>query len=364
MIDRLVRAGATVATLLSAHTIVNALLLRRLPAAATVAEGVSLLVPARNEAGRIGPCLASLLAQQDLVDAEVLVFDDASSDDTAAVVRAVGGDRVRLCPAAPLPPGWLGKPWACSQLAAAASGSVLVFIDADVQLAPDAVARTVRLLREGGFGFLSPYPRQLADGVLPRLVQPLLQWSWLTFLPLRIAERAWAPPSMAVANGQLLAVDRTAYTCIGGHGAVRAAVLEDLAIARALRRAGYPGGVVDGTSAATCRMYGSAGELFAGYTKSAWAAFGSPLAAGAVTAGAVAVYLLPPLAALRGSRAGLIGFAAAGCGRLVAAARTGGRWAPDPLAQPLSIATALVLLAWSYRGRARGALSWKGRRVG
>ena len=159
---------------------------------------------------------------------------------------------------------------------------MLVFLDADVVLAPQAVAATVQLLRAAGLDLASPYPRQLAETWSERLVQPLLQWSWLTLLPLRRAESS-PRPSLAAANGQLLAVDAEAYRRVGGHAAVRAEVLDDVALRpRAQGRAAARGGVVDGTWLATCRMYEGWPTLRAGYTKSAWAAFGSPAGAAAV----------------------------------------------------------------------------------
>ena len=196
------------------------------------------------------------------------MLDDESDDDTAVVVHAAaGGDpRVRLVAGRPVPPGWLGKPHACGQLAAAATGTVLVFADADVLVAPDGIARTVGLLRDSGLDFVSPYPRQEAVTTAERLVQPLLQWSWLTFLPLRAAERS-GRPSLSAVNGQLLCVDAAAYRRAGGHDAVRDAVLDDLALARAMKRAGGRGTVADGTAVATTRMYRTWPDLRDGYSE-------------------------------------------------------------------------------------------------
>jgi hypothetical protein len=348
-----VAALSAAAAALTVHTAVNARLLR-VPTARTTATAVSVLLPVRDEASRVGPCLASLLASTG-VDLEVVVLDDGSVDGTADVVRAVaaGDPRVRLLTGAPLPPGWLGKPYACQQLAAAARSDVLVFVDADVVLAPHAVAATVALLEQTGLDLLSPYPRQQAPGAT-RLLQPLLQWSWLSFLPLRLAERS-GRPSLAAANGQLLAVRRTAYDRAGGHAAVRAEVVEDVALLRAVKRAGGRGGVCDGTALATTRMYDSWPELVAGYGKSLWTV---PLPALALL---LAVYVVPPVAALRGSRAGALGWAAGVAGRVVAARRTGAPPLPDALAHPVSV---LLLAALAVRSRAahrRGALTWKGR---
>jgi hypothetical protein len=344
------------AAALAAHAAVNARLLRTPTATSTTAR-VSVLLPVRDEAHRVAPCLRSLLDQRG-VDLEVVVLDDGSTDGTAEVVRrtADGDPRVRLLTGRPLTPGWLGKPHACQQLAdaAARTSDVLVFVDADVVLAPHAVAATVALLGETGLDLVSPYPRQEAPG-RTRLVQPLLQWSWLTFLPLRVAERA-ASPSLAAANGQLLAVRRETYRRAGGHAAVKGEVVEDVALLRAVKRAGGRGGVVDGTALATTRMYEDWPALVEGYTKSLWTV---PVPALAVLA---ALYLVPPAAALAGSRAGLAGYAAGVAGRLVAARRTGGSSVDAP-AHPASVVTLLWLAARSRRRRRAGALSWKGRPV-
>jgi len=349
------------------HAAVNAVLLRRPPAEPPpVHRRVSVLLPLRDEAGRVGPCLRALLAQEGVPGLEVVVLDDASTDGTGEVVRAVAGDnpRVRLVTGAPLPPGWLGKPYACAQLAEHAdpASEVLVFLDADVVLARHAVAATLAVLDEPGAGLdlVSPYPRQLTGTPGERLVQPLLQWSWLTFLPLRLAERS-PRPSLSAANGQLLAVRRAAYARAGGHAAVAGEVVEDVALLRAVKRAGGHGGVVDGTALATCRMYASWGELRDGYTKSLWAAFGSPAGGAAAVGLLAALYVVPAVAALGGSRVGLAGYAAGVAGRVVSARATGGRAWPDALAHPVSVAALGWLTARSWRARRRGELRWKGR---
>jgi hypothetical protein len=227
-------------------------------------------------------------------------------------------------------------------------------------LAPHAVAAAVDLLDRTGLDLVSPYPRQVAVTPAERLVQPLLQWSIMTFLPLRLAERS-RRPSLAAANGQFLVVRRAAYERAGGHAAVRADVLDDLALLRAVRRAGGRGAVVDGTDLARCRMYRGGGEIADGYGKSLWCAFGSPAGAAAVLGLLGLAYLLPPLAALAGSRAGLAGYAAAVAGRVVTARRTGGRAWPDAAAHPASVAALAALTVRSFALRRRGRLAWKGR---
>jgi hypothetical protein len=345
-------AGA--AALLAVHAAVNARLLR-VPSATTTSARVSVLLPVRDEAARVEPCLRALLAQEG-VDLEVVVLDDGSRDGTAEVVRRVadGDPRVRLLSGRPLPAGWLGKPHACQQLAdaAAQTSEVLVFVDADVLLASHAVAATVALLDETGLDLLSPYSRQEAPGATA-LIQPLLQWSWLTFLPLRLAERS-PRPSLSAANGQLLAVRREAYDRAGGHRAVRGEVVEDVELLRALKRTGASGGVCDGTALATTRMYDSFDELVDGYGKSLWTLPAPTVALLAL------LYVLPAAAAVRGSRAGAAAYAAGVAGRVVSARRTGGPVAAS-IAHPVSVTVFCLLAVHSRVQRRRGRLTWKGR---
>ena len=335
--------------LLTLHTAVNASLLRR-PDGRPLTVPTSVLLPVRDEAHRLEPCLRALLAQPG--GAELLILDDGSTDGTADLVRRVAGDRVRLLTGAPLPAGWLGKPHACQQLADAAdpASEVLVFLDADVVLAPGGLAATVGLL--DGVDLVSPYPRQLAPGVT-RLVQPLLQWSWLTFLPLRRAERS-PRASLSAANGQLLAVRRTSYDRAGGHAAVRAEVVEDVALLRAVKATGGRGGVADGTAVATCRMYDDWAGLTAGYAKSLHTI---PLVTPVLL---TALYVAPAVAALRGSRAGRNAYLLGVLGRVISARRTGGP-VLDSLAHPVSVSVLVALTARSHLAHRRGGLSWKGR---
>ena len=157
-------------------------------------------------------------------------------------------------------------------------------------------------------------------------------------------------------------VRRAAYDRAGGHAAVRGEVIEDVALLRAVKAAGGRGVVVDGSSLASCRMYDGWAGVRDGYAKSLWSALGGrPTAALAAAAGLSAVWLLPPLAALAGSRAGLAGYVAGVAGRAVVAARTGGRVWPDALAHPVSIALLDLLVARSVAGHRRGSLRWRGR---
>jgi cellulose synthase/poly-beta-1,6-N-acetylglucosamine synthase-like glycosyltransferase len=359
----LVRAAAVVTVLSAGHAVVNARLMR-VPQAdpPEILERVSVCLPVRDEAHRVTSTIRSLLIQRAVPDLEIVVLDDGSTDGTADVVRDVAAEdpRLRVVTGAPPPPGLPGKPHACARLAEEADGSVLVFVDADVVLAPHAVAAAVTLLREHGFAAVSPFPRQLADDLPTRLVQPLLQWSWLVFLPLRLAERS-PRPSLSAANGQFLVLDRAALARAGGFESVATAVLDDIALMRAVKRSGGRGGVVDGSALATCRMYAGWPEVRDGYTKSLWSVARAPVAAAALASGLAWLYLLPPVAALAGSRAGLVGYLAGVAGRVVTARHSGGRVWPDAFAHPVSVGVLLSLLGRSWLARRNGRLTWKGR---
>ncbi|NES12296.1 MULTISPECIES: glycosyltransferase family 2 protein [Micromonospora] len=361
---------------LTAHTVVNATRWLRRPGAGPteVTEAVAVLLPLRDEAARVAPCLRALLAQRGVPDLRIVVLDDGSTDGTADVVRAVAGDdpRLTLLTGVAPPPGWLGKPHACWQLANRTdpAPTVLAFVDADVVLTPYAVAAAVTELRAASAALLSPYPRIVVRTAADRLVQPLLQWLWLTFLPLRAMERS-PRPSLAAAGGQFLVVDRAGYLRAGGHAAVADKVLEDIELARAVKRSGGRIALADGSRLASCRMYENWPQLRDGYAKSLWASFGHPVAAAVVVTLLLLLYTAPPLVAVGALAAGTPAVAGAAfvawllgaAGRVVTARATGGRAWPDALAHPVSITVLGWLTLRSYHLRKRRRLTWRGRAV-
>ena len=366
-VTRAVVGGGTALALAgTVHAWWNLRELRVLPQATpskVASARVSVLIPARDEAGTVGHCLWSLRRQVGVDQLEILVLDDRSSDGTDQVVRRhLDDEQVRLLVGEGEPPeGWLGKAWACHQLARAASGDVLVFVDADVTLDADAIARVVALLDTEEVDAVSPYPRQVALTMAERVVQPLLQWSWATMLPLGVAERS-ANPTLVAANGQLLAITREAYDECGGHEAVSDRVLDDIALFQRLKAVGRRAVLADGTDVAECRMYDDWPSLRDGYSKSLWAATGSPRSALALGALLTATYVAPPVAAItRGSRIGALGYVAAVAGRALVAKRTEGRVWPDALMHPASVLMFDYLVARSWVGRRRGTLTWKSR---
>lgn len=362
-----VTIGSALAVGLAAHTAANLRALRRPdPDAPASDERVSILVPARNEERTIETTVRSLLAQTGL-DLELIVLDDGSTDATARILHTIDDPRLRVITGPDLPPpdGWLGKPWACARLAAEATGSVLVFADADVEFAPGAVRAAVHELRAGGFALIAPYPRQLAESWLERLVQPLVTWSWVATMPLAWAERS-TRPSLSAANGQFLVFDAEAYRAISGHAAVQGNVIEDVGLMRALKRDGRLTATVDGSHLATCRMYTGTSGVVDGYAKSLWSAFNGPVGSIAVNALLLTAYTVPAAGMVVGpgprTRAiGAVGYAAGVASRAMVARRTGEPVLPDTLAQPASIAAFSALNIVSWARHLRGANRWKGR---
>ena len=230
---------------------------------------VSVIVPARNEALNIETCVRSLTAST-YPAFEVIVIDDASEDGTGTLARALGTGRARrlaVLDGAPLPPGWLGKPWACWQGFAAAEGALLLFTDADTTHEPELLGRAVAGLEEDDASLLTAVGRQLMETFWERLVQPQI-FLMMCFRFPRFEETAksgrWRD---AIANGQFMLFRRDAYERIGGHEVVRDEIVEDLALAQHVKRAGLQLRVRSAETDLATRMYRSLRELVDGWSK-------------------------------------------------------------------------------------------------
>lgn len=374
MVRILPSCSAAVAAVGAGIALYNRITVRRLTTTpTTVIEPVTVCIPARDEADRLPELIGDLRAQIGVPRMAVRILDDASTDDTGAAARAAidGDPRFTLLRGDSGPvPGWTGKAAACVRLAEDVSTPVLIFLDADVRLAPTALAAAVGALRGRGAALVSPWPLQVAGSAAEAVVQPLLCWSWASTLPISAADRSLRPAT-AVACGQFLVFDNAAYRSVGGHTAVAGSVTEDLDIARALRRAGHSTVLVSAGASARTRMYRGAAELDAGYTRWLWSAYDGTIAGGAAVGLVAALaYWAPPAMAVFGRggtrRTGSIGWFAAVAGRLLArSTETGGPLRPSDLlaaiAHPVSVAAYLLLWARSHRARRRGTARWKGR---
>jgi len=237
---------------------------------------VSVMVPARNEAAAIEPCVRAILASRD-VELEVVVLDDASTDGTDAIVRQLAEQdaRVRLIRGRPLPSGWCGKQHACAQLAEAATHETWVFLDTDVRLSPDAVRRCVAFLDASRASLVSGFPRQMTGSFLEWLLLPLIHFVLLGFLPIA-RSRMDNSPGLAAGCGQLFITRRGDYLRAGGHTAIRASLHDGIKLPRAFRRAGLRTDIFDATDIASCRMYTRSLDVWKGLSKNATEGIGSP----------------------------------------------------------------------------------------
>jgi chlorobactene glucosyltransferase len=252
---------------------------------------VSILIPARNEAKRIEPCLKSLL-EQDYPNCEILVLDDRSTDNTFNLVQEYGKSnpliraahsrkvphRLKVFKGKALPKGWLGKPWACHQLSLKARGEWLFFIDADTWHLPETLKRTVQMAEAGKAEVLSLLTRQITRTWLEALVIPVMAFHLLAFFPARLALRAKSRFSrFAGVSGQFIFIRRSVYQAFGGHQKVKNEVVEDLNLGRRLVQKGYQVVLGDGSDFSFCRMYTNAGEVWEGFSKNFFPAVGYSL---------------------------------------------------------------------------------------
>nr|WP_207462371.1 glycosyltransferase family 2 protein [Azospirillum sp. SYSU D00513] len=350
--------------------LINLPFYRRPRATAPEGTGVSVLIPARDEEATIAAAVEAALASRG-VELEVVVLDDHSADRTAAIVEAIAArdPRVRLVQAPPLPKGWSGKQHACHVLAGLARHDLLLFQDADVRLAPDAVRRAAGTLLARGADLVSGFPREETGTLAEGLVIPLIHFLLLGFLPM--AGMRWTRhPGFAAACGQLILVRREAYARAGGHAAIRASLHDGVTLPRAFRRAGRVTDLFDATDAARCRMYRGWAEVWAGFSKNATEGMATPVALPVWTlllfGGQVLPWLLLLAAALLPVQGEAVTLAAlaAGAGialRLLLALRYRQSLA-GALLHPLGVLVMLAIqwtaLADSLRGRSS---TWRGR---
>lgn len=235
---------------------------------------LSILVPVRNEEQNIRDCVHSLLAQ-DYPDLELLLLDDDSCDASGRILKELAREdaRVQVIQGAPLPPGWIGKHWACHQLAHAAQGEFLLFLDADTRYEPQALRLAMAALLAERADLLSLFPRQEVYSWAERLMVPVMHWSIFSFFPLLLAYHL-PIPALAVSNGQFMLFRRSAYEQIGGHAAVRQNVVDDMALTRRVRAHRLRWRLLDGNPYVRCRMYHNFREVYEGFGKSLFAFFG------------------------------------------------------------------------------------------
>ncbi len=329
---------------------------------------VSVLIPARNEEAGILAAAESVLSSTG-VELQLLILDDSSTDRTAALVSALArrDPRVQLGSAPPLPAGWNGKQHACFELARRSRFSLLCFLDADVRLAPGALASLCAELEARNVDLLSGFPHEETGTFLEKLLIPLIHFVLLCYLPLPLSDKEPRNPALAAGCGQLMLVRRDAYERSGGHSGIRTTMHDGLLLPRLFRQHGSSTALCDLTALARCRMYWNAGDVWRGLSKNATEGMAAPRRIVPFSALLCFGHVLPAFllfSALR-RRTGIavpaIAVAAGYAVRLTAAVRfrqsLGGA-----LLHPVSVATLLALQWSALFGKLTGRPAvWKAR---
>lgn len=333
------------------------------------------LVPARNEEANIEGCVRSLLAQ-DYPNLAIRVIDDHSTDRTAELIMALGKQdpRLELLSAPPLPPGWLGKSHALWAGTAGLHADYLLFIDADVRLAPHAVTAAVAAAEQMQAGLVTAVPTMLASSFWERAVQPVIAEILFALIdPVKANDRDSA---VAVGYGPFLLFRRTAYAAIGGHAAVATEVVEDLRLAQRIKAARLSLAYLHGVDAVEVRMYDSLSGLVSGWKKNFHVALGPAQWLAPLGAALLALVFSGPAVALLASaawwllsagsaasthllQAGLLCYAADWLGRLSLHRCYGVTWRG---ARSLGgLVVGYVLCASAYRAIFGRKVVWRGR---
>jgi cellulose synthase/poly-beta-1,6-N-acetylglucosamine synthase-like glycosyltransferase len=337
-----------------------------MPATLPALPAVSVIVPARNEEACLGGCLQSLVRQSG-VPVEIIVVDDHSTDRTREIALSFSNQQVRVIEAGPLPAGWTGKNNAVTAGSKAALGEWLLFTDADTIHLPGSLARSLKEAKRHDASLLSYSPEQMVKSFWEKAIMPVIFAELAaSYRPSQVSD----PNSpAAAANGQYILITREAYDSVGGHAAVAGNLLEDVALARAVKQSGRKIFFRYAADAVQTRMYRSFAKLREGWTKNLALLFPAPASLAALRAiefiliaasAAVAVS-----AALRGSwqpaiLAGTLAVIMYGL-FLKRIRRAHFAWYANLLAV-LGLPLFSYLLLRSKSAHATGTVAWKGRK--
>lgn len=250
---------------------------------------ISVCIPARNEESTIGNLLESLITQN-RSNFDIHVLDDQSEDNTHSILKSYKQkypEILNIYQGKPKPEEWLGKPWACEQLGDISDGEILVFLDADTTLHQNALNGIAHSFDEYNLDMLTVWPRQKLLTFWEKTVIPLIYYSLVTLLPAIYVYRSprWMPSFLrkifdskfAAACGQCIAFNREAYNKIGGHKSVKNEVVEDVELAKKIKKKGLTLRMFHGMGAVSCRMYENHEDLLLGLRKNFLAGFGNSI---------------------------------------------------------------------------------------
>jgi glycosyltransferase involved in cell wall biosynthesis len=235
---------------------------------------VSILIPARDEESTIGKLLANI-QKQDYPDFELLVCNDHSSDNTEEILNWFAGEdeRIQWFLSNKLPDDWLGKNFACHQLAQKASGKYLIFLDADVELSANAISKAVAFFQEKQLSLLSIFPQQKMETFAEWLTVPVMNWILQSLLPMIMVQKT-SFPSLSAANGQFMMFETENYRINQWHSKVRNQNVEDIRLARMIKTSGFKMAVLLGNQDVYCRMYRRVNEAILGFSRNMHEYFG------------------------------------------------------------------------------------------
>ncbi|CAN2189972.1 HpnB, hopene-associated glycosyltransferase HpnB [Candidatus Nanopelagicaceae bacterium] len=329
--------------------------------ALTTNATITILAPMRNEEGNVIEFVEAIKAQKNARNVKTIIINDGSTDFTSTLLaqEVDGSSSISVIETSAPRQGWLGKVSALQDGFEKADSEFIITLDADVRLEPYAIAAAITQIHTLKLDFISPYPRQIAGTFAEKLIQPLLHWSWMSTIVLRLAEK-FPHKSTAVANGQFFIVRKSALDTIGGFESVSHKVLDDVELARSLIGAGFRGVVTDGSALATTRMYNGFDEIRQGYGKSLSTAFGGPIGSVIAIAFIALTGIAPALLALNGYIVGWIAYFMMVFTRQLSAMKSRGSLLTSFL-HPLSSALLIYLIAYSWINR--GKIQWKGRTV-
>jgi glycosyltransferase involved in cell wall biosynthesis len=326
---------------------------------------ITAIVPARNEEWTIETCVRSLARQAEI--AEIFVVDDQSTDRTAEIVRGLVREipNLRLLEGGEIPAGWIGKNHALWEGAKHASSKWLLFTDADAELLDGGAARALRIAEEKRVALVSFSPEQVTENWYEKALIPFVYSRLAKYFSYDAVNNEKS--EAAAANGQFLMIRRDVYDAIGGHGGVAAEVLEDVALAKRAKAAGYGIWFGAGASVVRVRMYRSFGAMWEGWKKNLYLLVGGTR--GAVYRELIAVVPWIPFALL------VLGFKVpvafvAGAGLLVArhavyaSTLLRNQFRGTHILYYIPAVVLYVGVLWaSYRAHAEGVVEWKGRRI-
>ncbi|SER47133.1 glycosyltransferase [Salipaludibacillus aurantiacus] len=347
----------------------NAICLPRLKddraSSAGLSPRVSVLIPVRNEERNIEGLVQSLKSLS-YKNSEFIILDDSSTDATRRLLeKTIGNDqRFTIIEGKPLPDGWVGKVHACHQLAFRSSAGYLLFIDADVRLHPQTIERSLNAVKSDT-GLVTGFPRYPVKSFLGHLLVPMQHFVVLLHLPVLLANLTrW--PAATAAHGSFMLFRRDAYTSMGGHEKVKNSLVEDVHIAREIKKNGYKVRLVNNTNSVLCYMYETSREVWEGFSKNLFPGLGrNPFIVIGLIFFYFVFFILPlPIAAaglIQNNLILLFPLLLTMLIKLTVDLFTGQKWWLFSLTPFALLSMILLMIYSSYLGLSQRGFEWKGR---